>query len=128
MQVSKYYGFYAKLLNETPHPAKYLGMNLPYKISSLIAQLRLNSNSIYFDKHLHQFADSDLCDICNKANSLDHFIMQCIPIRTMNTIRDKVKEVSEWRCIVNSDKPNEICQMFNAVSASLRLRIFINEM
>ncbi len=119
------YSYYSEILNEIPLPAKYINLRLPCKMVSLIAQLRLNVNSIYFDKSTFEFNKNDLCPLCNKENSLNHFIMECVPINTMNSLRRTFSENMNWLKHLNSENKNDVSKFYYIISASLRLLKFI---
>lgn len=126
VQSSNRYSHYTNLIPETPLAVKYICMRLPYRSVSLIAQLRFKQESIYFDRQIHVFDPSANCKICNKLDSIDHFITECIPIKTFNAIRQDM-EISgqSWLTILNQGDDKITSKFFYSASASLRLRKFI---
>lgn len=122
-----YYNTY--LINETPHPAKYLQLKIPYKTLSVLAQSRLNKNVLYFEKTLFEF--NGVCQICNgnQLDSFTHFFMECLPMKTFDYFRKYFKNNDlNWLNYINSNDMERLQKFYNAISASLRLRKFILEM
>lgn len=110
-------------MEETVFPATYLSLNLPYKMCSLISQFRLNTNCIYYQKYLHEFNDESCCAICNKSNSIEHFLLQCIPLLMLRKIRDE--NVTNWTLLFQTDDRDKIICMYRQITSALSLRKFI---
>lgn len=123
---SEKYKYYTSLVNEVPLSAKYFYLRLPFQTLTILAQLRLNRNFVYFENNIYYFREER--KLCEKPNSFSHFIMEYVPIRTLNAVRTRINnENRNWLEILNTDNLNSIIIFYNAFTTSLRLRKFIEK-
>jgi hypothetical protein len=101
---------------------------MSYSSRSLILQLRLNGNCLYFRKHRYDFQQTQVCSYCNlnQANTFQHFIFDC-PIHASsrnNHLRHQQKYLF-YRMIDSShiDTLNNIAKFVKESLSRLKLLI-----
>lgn len=123
MQKSARNVIYSNLCTQSPEPAKYLTLKLPFNKLSLLAQSRLNNQRFYFEKFKHNFDTESFCKLCNKKEeeNLYHFIFNC---RLNDEYR---KEFDDIKLGLLSEMDWNVCLKLETLSCCQELFMFLQQ-
>ena len=130
VEESNRFSWFAQIGMQENAMASYLKLNLPFRISTIISQTRLNGGTFYFDKKTFILNSDRICQFCNleEEDSLDHIIFRC---RLHNGSRgiwlcDLITEGTKFPNIMTLDTNLKCRSMYNFIIESLKTRRLIN--
>lgn len=127
---SSTYSYYEKLIPEQCFTAKYIELNMPYKVTSIIAQCRLNNGQFYYQKMKLNLDQDNVCTYCGAdADSLQHLLFNC---KLVAEERAKWRSISlanqgdEWTNVLKCETQQKCQEMFNFITYAIKYINFID--
>lgn len=124
------YSFYEELIPQQFVTAEYIGLNMPHKYTSIIAQCRLNNGHFYHNKLKLSLEPDNICTYCGgESDSFQHLLFNCSIVSGQRNkwLAHAFNDVGgEWTKVLKCETLQKCQGMFNFITYAIKYRNFID--